>query len=135
MTSILVSTLLVALGGGVGGVGRFWVSGLVARRYGEAFPWGTLVVNVSGSTCIGVLAGLLLGGGALTATQTPLWAGLVLGMLGSYTTVSSFSLQTLALVRAGEPVRAALNVVGSLSLCLSAAGGGYAAARAATAWN
>ena len=57
MTAILVNILLVALGGGFGGMARFWLSGVVGRRYGETFPWGTLVVNVSGAACIGVLGG------------------------------------------------------------------------------
>jgi fluoride exporter len=131
MTSMLINLLLVALGGGIGGIGRFWVSGRVARRYGDTFPWGTLVVNVSGAACIGVLAGLLLARDTHVMGQVPLWAGLISGMLGSYTTVSSFSLQTLALVRSGEFLRAALNVVGSLVLCLSAATAGYAAVIAA----
>jgi CrcB protein len=133
MSSILIDILLVALGGCLGGMGRFWVSGVIARRYGETFPWGTLVVNVSGAACIGALAGLLLARDTHAAGQVPLWAGLVIGVLGSYTTVSSFSLQTLALVRSGEPLRAALNIVGSVALCLSAATAGYAAAIAATA--
>ena len=117
--------LLALLGGGLGGVGRFWLSGVVARRLGEAFPWATLTVNASGAALVGVLAALLLEPGGHTATMPPLWAGLVIGVLGSYTTVSSFSLQTLALARGGEPIRAALNVVASLVLCLGAAALGY----------
>jgi len=127
MKSLLIDVLLVALGGGIGGIGRFWVSAAVARRFGEEFPWGTLVVNASGSACIGVVGGLLLAGDALAADLRPVWPGLVVGILGSYTTVSSFSLQTLMLLRTGEPLRAALNVIGSVTLCLAAAAAGYAA--------
>jgi CrcB protein len=130
MNPTLITIFLVALGGGLGGMGRFWISGVVARRYGETFPWGTLAVNASGAACIGVLGGLLLARDTHVVGQVPLWAGLVIGILGSYTTVSSFSLQTLALVRAGEPLRATMNVVGSLILCLSAAAAGYAAVAA-----
>lgn len=119
--------LLATFGGGLGGLARFWVSGVVARRFGETFPWGTLTVNASGAAAIGVLAALLVGPGGQPGTASPLWAGLVTGVLGSYTTVSSFSLQTLALVRNGEPLRAALNITGSLVLCLGAAAGGYLA--------
>ena len=124
MTEATLFILLAMLGGGLGGIARFWLSGVVARAYGETFPWGTLTVNVSGAAAIGVLAALLLTPGAPTS---PLWAALVSGVLGSYTTVSSFSLQTLALVRNGEPIRAALNITGSLVLCLGAAAVGYLA--------
>ena len=127
MTEAALVVLLATLGGGIGGVARFWVSGVVAKAYGETFPWGTLTVNVTGAAAIGVLAALLLAPGAHPGPTTPLWAALVSGLLGSYTTVSSFSLQTLALVRNGEPVRAALNITGSLVLCLGAAAGGYLA--------
>ena len=126
MTDWLLLLGLVAVGGGLGGVARFWISGMVARRWGETFPWGTLAVNVTGAGAVGVLAAVLLEPGSHAGAGLPLWAGLVGGLLGSYTTVSSFSLQTLALLRNGEPVRAALNVVGSLVLCLAAATLGYA---------
>jgi fluoride exporter len=126
MTFWLTNILLVALGGGIGGAARFWVSGLVASRYGETFPWGTMVVNVSGAASIGVVGALLLPPSIAAVETAPLWAGLVVGMLGSYTTVSSFSWQTLALLRSGEPLRAAFNIVGSAVLCLSGAAASYA---------
>lgn len=130
---------MVALGGGIGGMARFWMSGLIARRFGETFPWGTMVVNVTGAGAIGVLAALLLvpGAGAETPAvrHLPAWHGLAIGVLGSYTTVSSFSLQTLALARAGEVGRALANVGLSLGLCLAAAGGAWAATlRLVAAW-
>ncbi len=127
MTEAALFILLATLGGGLGGVARFWVSGMVARRFGETFPWGTLAVNASGAAAIGVLAALLLGAGGDAEATGTLWAGLVSGVLGSYTTVSSFSLQTLALVRNGEPLSAVLNITGSLVLCLGAAAAGYRA--------
>jgi len=127
MPEVALFILLAMLGGGVGGIARFWVSGVVAKTYGETFPWGTLTVNVTGAAAIGVLAALLLAPGAHPGPTAPLWAALVSGVLGSYTTVSSFSLQTLALVRNGEPIRAALNITGSLVLCLGAAAVGYLA--------
>jgi CrcB protein len=125
MTEVALFILLAALGGALGGMARFWISGMVARAYGETFPWGTMTVNVSGAACIGAVAALLLEPGTRAGATIPVWAGLVVGVLGSYTTVSSFSLQTLALARNGEPWRAALNVVGSLVFCLGAAAAGY----------
>ena len=116
---------LIALGGFVGGLTRYWLSGAVGRAFGEAFPWGILIVNVSGALCIGVLAGLLLPSGDLQGDAASLWAALVVGVLGSYTTVSSFSLQTLAFLRAGDSRRALANVVLSVALCLGAAALGY----------
>ncbi|WP_142846696.1 fluoride efflux transporter CrcB [Telmatospirillum sp. J64-1] len=126
MTSWLIDITLIALGGALGGMARFWVSGLIARRYGEDFPWGTLTVNVTGAALIGIVAALLLGPTIHHIEHPRLWVGLVVGILGSYTTVSSFSLQTLALLRAGRSSRAALNVIASLTLCLLAAGAAHA---------
>lgn len=116
----LIALALVAAGGGLGSVARFWVSGVIARRYGETFPWGTLAVNVTGSAAIGVVAAALLTPEHGIEHRTA-WAGLVIGVLGSYTTVSSFSLQTLALARNGETGRALANVLLSLAMCLGAA--------------
>ena len=126
--SLVLQLLVVAVGGALGGAARFWVSGVVARRIGETFPWGTLVVNVSGAAILGALAAVLLAAESHAVGNVPVWSGLVVGILGSYTTVSSFSLQTLALVRAGETVRAVGNILGSVTLCLLAAALGYVAA-------
>ncbi|MDR6991977.1 MULTISPECIES: fluoride efflux transporter CrcB [Luteimonas] len=115
----------VAIGGALGGAARFWLSGLVARRIGETFPWGTLVVNLSGAFAIGVLAALLTDRPGHAVLHASLWTGLVIGVLGSYTTVSSFSLQTLALLRDGEYARAVGNVAASLIGCLAAVSAGY----------
>jgi CrcB protein len=113
--------LLVTLGGALGACARFWLSGIVARHVGETFPWGTLVVNVSGAAAIGLLAACFMTAQGVAEPWRDLWAALVVGVLGSYTTVSSFSLQTLALARAGEGMRAAFNILASLTLCLAAA--------------
>ena len=115
----------VALGSVLGGTARFWLSGFVARRVGETFPWGTMVVNVSGAFLLGILAASAASDG-IFATVKP-WQFAAIGILGAYTTVSSFSLQTLALARDGEMMRAAGNMVLSLSLCLLAVTGGFAA--------
>jgi CrcB protein len=111
--------LWLALGGAIGTLARFGVSGFVAQHFGETFPWGTLIVNVSGSLIIGFFATLtgtegrfLVGGTARLFVMT--------GILGGFTTFSSFSLQTLTLARDGEWLRAGINAVGSLVLCLVA---------------
>lgn len=128
---LFVALVLVAIGGGLGSMARVWLAGLVARRYGEGFPWGTLAVNVTGAAAIGVLAALLLAPDGAGIVHETVWAGLVLGLLGSYTTVSSFSLQTLALVRTGAPGRALGNVALSLGLCLGATAVFWSATRQA----
>lgn len=123
----------VVLGSAFGGTARYWLSGVVGRRFGETFPWGTMAVNVSGALVIGIVAALAAGGG--WAASDHAWRLAVIGFLGSYTTVSSFSLQTLALARDGDTRRAGANVVLSVVLCLSAAalglvlGGALAEAR------
>lgn len=111
----------VALGGAIGAPLRFAVSGLVGRKFGETFPWGTMAVNVSGAFAIGVLAALLQ-----AAEGRALWLLVITGVLGSYTTVSSFSLQTLMLAREGQLLRAGANAALSLALCLGAVTLGHA---------
>ncbi|PWB58960.1 MAG: fluoride efflux transporter CrcB [Bradyrhizobiaceae bacterium] len=115
---------LVMLGSALGGMARYAVSGFVARRVGEAFPWGTMAVNVSGAFAIGLIAAAATSGAFAGPSA---WRLAVVGFLGSYTTVSSFSLQTLALVRDGEWASAAFNIAGSLAVCLGAAGLGLLA--------
>ena len=91
--------LLVAAGGALGGALRYTVSGWIAKRVGETFPWGTLVVNASGAF---VLA-LLMGSPAFSgAASNGVWLLVGVGVIGSYTTVSSLSLQTLSLAREGQ---------------------------------
>jgi fluoride exporter len=125
MSITALHVIAVALGGAVGGMMRFAVSGIVARRLGERFPWGTLVVNATGATLIGGLAALMLAHDTHIIDRPSVWALLVVGVLGSYTTVSSFSYQTLALVRSGEPGRAGVNVAASVTLCLGGAAAAY----------
>lgn len=112
----LSSMLLVALGGALGGMGRFAVSNLMAHYLGKAFPWGTLVVNVSGA----FLAGWLLGKLGFPSSQlSALWLLTVVGLLGGYTTVSSFSLQTIELFQSGQPLHASINIGATLLLGLT----------------
>ncbi|TRO96960.1 CrcB family protein [Glycocaulis profundi] len=121
MASALLALLLVALGGFAGTVARVWLTETVDTRWGDRFPAGTLTVNATGALLIGVLAGTVLDPAAPAAAHSLLWLGLAAGTLGSFTTVSSFSLQTLALLRAGRTGTAAINIAGSLALCLAAA--------------
>ena len=110
---------LVGLGSALGGMARFWASGMIATRYGESFPWGTLVVNVTGSFAIGLFA-------TLTAPSGRWLVGssgrnfFMAGICGGYTTFSSFSLQTLALARDEEWLYAGGNALLNMVLCLVA---------------
>jgi CrcB protein len=115
----MMAYLWVALGGALGSVARFWLSLVIAARYGETFPWNTLVINVTGSFVIGILGALTQPeiGGAHRATIV---AFLMYGICGGYTTFSSFSLQTFNLLRNGEWLYAAGNILGSVILCMIA---------------
>ena len=107
----------VAIGGAIGTTGRYWLSGVVARLFGETFPWGTLAINVSGSFIIGFFA-------ALTGPDGRIFVGstarqfVMIGICGGYTTFSSFSLQTLALVREGDMIEAGANILLSVVVCM-----------------
>src|SRR5678815_4772724 len=109
--------LWIGMGSALGGMGRYWLSGMIADRCGAAFPWGTIVVNVSGSFLIGLIGGLTESGGRLLAPPTAR-EFLMLGILGGYTTFSSFSLQTLNLAREGQWFYASAYVGLSVVLCL-----------------
>jgi CrcB protein len=122
----MTGQLWVALGSALGGMARYGVSGAVARRIGETFPWGILVVNISGCFVIGVFAAVIAPGGALAGSLTVRQLVLI-GLCGGYTTFSSFSLQTLALARDGEWGRALGNIAASVALCLLAVWAGFAA--------
>ena len=115
----MLSYILVALGGALGSVARFWFSGFVADHFGETFPWGTLLVNVSGSFVIGLFFSLTQPNGSLLVA--PSWREFfMIGICGGYTTFSSFSLQTLNLARGGQWLYAGANALLSLVLCLVA---------------
>ena len=117
--------LWIAVGSALGGVARFWGSGVIARAFGETFPWGTLIVNVSGSLLIGIIAALTGPDGRIFLSSTTRLA-LMAGFCGGYTTFSSFSLQTLSLVQDGEWWLAGANIVLSVVACLVAVWAGYA---------
>ena len=122
-------TLWVAVGSALGGVARYWCSGIVARLVGETFPWGTLVVNVVGSLLIGFIA-TISGTDGRFIIPAEARQFLMVGILGGFTTFSSFSLQTLNLLREGEILPAGANIVLSVVLCLLAVWLGHLAAAA-----
>jgi CrcB protein len=111
--------LWIALGSALGGMARFWSTGVMARLLGETFPWGTLIVNVLGSLIIGIFATLTAPDGRRFVDQT-IRQFVMIGFLGGYTTFSSFSLQTLNLVNDGEWLYAGLYIGASVILCLLA---------------
>lgn len=117
----------VATGGALGAVARFVVSNGVYRLLGREFPWGTLAVNVTGSLLMGALFVVFL---ERSTASAELRAAVLIGFLGAFTTFSTFSLETLALLEQGQLVRALLNVAGSVCLCLGACWAGMLAARA-----
>ena len=119
----------VALGSALGGIGRYWCSGLVAERFGGTFPWGTMLVNVVGSFVIGFFATLTGPDGRLLVSPNARQFVMV-GICGGYTTFSSFSLQTLGLLRDEEWLLGGLNVVLSVVLCMLAVWLGHVAAAA-----
>lgn len=119
---------LVAVGGAIGSVGRFWLAIAVARLTGPHFPWGTILINVLGSCAIGWLAGLTVAG-RLPQPDLVRAFGMA-GICGGFTTFSSFSLQTVELLRQGQPWQAAANAFGSIILCMIATTIGLWLARA-----
>jgi CrcB protein len=123
----VLQILAIAGGGAVGAVARFLVSTGVYRLLGRDFPWGTLAVNVLGSFGMGLLFVLLL---ERSLVSPELRAAILIGFLGSFTTFSTFSLETLTLVEQGEALRALLNVALSVLLCVAACWAGIIAARA-----
>jgi len=121
--------LWIMLGSALGGAARYWFSGVIANSFGETFPWGTILVNVSGCLVIGFFATLTGPDGRLLVSTTTRQFVMV-GLCGGYTTFSSFSLQTLNLARDGEWLRAGANAILSLVLCFLAVWLGHVAAAA-----
>jgi CrcB protein len=125
----VLAYLWIAIGSALGGMARYACSRAVALRYGETFPWGTLMVNVTGSLIIGFIA-------ALTGPDSRLVVSpntrnfLMVGLCGGYTTFSSFSLQTLELVRNRDFGEAFGNILLSVAACLAAVAIGFIAGSA-----
>jgi fluoride exporter len=109
----------IAVGSALGGAARYFVANLVASVAGDAFPWGTILINVTGSFVIGFFATMTGPDGRLFVS-TEVRQFVMVGLCGGYTTFSSFSLQTLNLARDGDMFRAGANIVLSVVLCLIA---------------
>jgi CrcB protein len=121
-----MSYLLVFVGGGLGAMLRHLVNVTCARCLGTAFPWGTFLINISGSTVMGLIAGYL----AFKGEASQHWRLFVMtGILGGYTTFSAFSLDAALLYERGELGLAALYVVGSVALSIAGLFGGLALVR------
>src|SRR5215210_1339376 len=105
-----MNVLYVALGGAIGSAARYLAGAFIANRFGPDFPWGTFIVNVSGSFLIGVILSFV-GGGLLPAGARPFIA---IGILGGYTTFSTYSHETLQLIQDGEFGAIALNALGQV---------------------
>jgi fluoride exporter len=116
-------------GSAIGGVLRYWLSGLASTHISETFPIGTIIVNVTGSFIIGFFATLTGPDGRVFASSDTRQF-VMTGICGGYTTFSSFSLQTLNLTNDGEFALAGVNVVASVVLCLVAVWLGFIAAAA-----
>ena len=121
--------LWVMAGSAIGGVLRYWLSGLASNHISETFPIGTMIVNVTGSFVIGFFATLTGPDGRVFASSDTRQF-VMTGICGGYTTFSSFSLQTLNLANDGEFALAGVNVVASVVLCLVAVWLGFIAAAA-----
>jgi CrcB protein len=123
--SALDPYLLIILGSAVGGAARYACFGLAARLLGDAFPWGTLLVNGSGSFVIGVADTLAGTSGGFLGREF-----VMAGLCGGFTTFSAFSLETLELARNGRATTAGANVAASVSVCLVAVWLGQVSSRA-----
>ena len=114
----MIQTLSIALGGALGSVARFWLSNVVYAALGRGFPYGTLAVNVLGSLLVGLLYVLLVERFAVASEWRNLW---VVGLLGAFTTFSTFSLDTLHLLQQAAYLKAVTNMLLSVVACLVAA--------------
>jgi len=120
----VLTYLWIAIGSALGGVARYACSRAVALQYGETFPWGTLLVNVSGSFVIGLIAAIV-GPDSRYVVSPNIRNFLMVGICGGYTTFSSFSLQTLELIRNRDFGEAVGNVLLSVAACMAAVALGY----------
>lgn len=118
--------LLIALGGACGALARYWVTSLFYSPQ-STMPWGTLVVNVLGSLIMGILFVLVVEKSQLAASYRPL---LMVGFLGAFTTFSTFSLETVALIHEGHIMSAAIYILLSVILSVMALAAGIALIRA-----
>jgi CrcB protein len=118
--------VLIMIGGALGTLARYAIgvaAGPISGQFGQ-LPWGTILINVSGSFIIGFFGTLTLAHGRFPAPES-LRLFVMIGLCGGYTTFSSFSLQTLDLIRSGGMVRAAVNVAASVVFCIIAVAAGH----------
>ena len=115
-----MTIVLIAIGGAIGSVARYWIGSWVQAATGHGFPWGTLAVNVSGSLLLAFLVRLLDGG----AVPVELKGFLTVGFCGAYTTFSTFGYETVSLLQGGYSVRALLYVGLSVTVTLIAIAAG-----------
>ncbi|WP_428490841.1 fluoride efflux transporter CrcB [Rhodopila sp.] len=118
--------LVVMIGGALGTLTRYALS-VLTLPISRELPWGTIAINVTGSFLIGLFGTLTLAHGRYPVPEN-LRLFVMIGLCGGYTTFSSFSLQTLDLLRSGEVIRAGINVVASVVLCVAAVSVGHLAA-------
>ena len=122
----MTQALAIAAGGAIGALLRYWTSTGIYTVLGRDFPYGTLFVNVIGSLIMGFLYIWLMDRMAVGPTVR---AFLLIGVLGAFTTFSTFSMETLNLMESGQLTKALINVVASVVVCVAAAGIGVLAAR------
>ena len=111
----MIRIALIATGGATGALLRYWVSNGVHAICGRGFPYGTLTVNIVGSMLMGLLYVFLF---ERMDVNTEWRAGLIIGLLGAFTTFSTFSIETLNLIEAGEQLKAGMNILLSVTLCV-----------------
>lgn len=126
MVDRFLTTMAIAAGGALGSVARYWV-GIGLARWSQAMPWGTMLINASGSFAIAFFGTLTLSSGRYPASDLVRLFFMV-GICGGYTTFSSFSLQSFDLLRGGAAGRAALNMVLSVAICMLCVAVGHWAA-------
>lgn len=125
----MLTYLWIAIGSALGGMARYGMSRAIALRFGETFPWGTLAVNVSGSFAIGLIAAISGPDSRMIISPTARQFMMV-GLCGGFTTFSSFSLQTLELIRNRDFAEAGGNILLSVAACMAAVAIGFIAGNA-----